>query len=606
MWQKEESVGNPTNVQHGGISQTVCAHHGANDVSMESTAEVFGSGYLQPELGVASTPLAMMPMEGITFPTFCGGASSQDDNMGDSAPEDAKIFQEEPQHGDRTSLDFVLQNLQCRLGNPRNRCFANAPFRLWAWAGSFLAGPKMWNLTAAALHAALSDDDVVQITKLPTMKPLWSKFDDSIQDDAAQFLLEMVDLAQPAHVITHHHHVDHRQQVHKRKEFPTHLIFEDRGEPQQFEELISKWANQAEGQILDGRGLWVAQVGRYTLVDNEWTKHHQVLQIPSIFNLPLTLDGQSTKTEQFSLVGLLCHSGTAHKSGHFFAVFVYRGLYWIVDDGSYPRLVLQLQETLKTQIVQVWVWAIPSRLMLPIDIPCGVPMHGPLEPEFEVPPKRRCFAYANVTSLGPHVRQWLLGRERTPIFLAETHLGCQNLPMAEYPWFCCDQPKTDGGFPNNLHFHFIQKQFIDGCGWFAVHWTFENFGLIIMVYFKCGEGLQGATNARLWSGLLTFVTNLATPAIVIGDFNITPEEFMTTSMNTVMQMQVLATGEDTCLTGREIDWALVPNALHPEARIKVDWQVPFKPHGQLTLHLDKRASAHHGETDPTFPTYTET
>ena len=217
--------------------------------------------------------------------------------------------------------------------------------------------------------------------------------------------------------------------------------------------------------------------------------------------------------------------------------------------------------------------------MLPIDIPCDVPMQGQVEPALEAPAKRRCFAgmsfaYANVTSLGPHVRQWLLGRERTPIFLAETHLGTDDHAKT-VQWLSTRgfavlgheaalSPKggTNGGlmvvFPNNLHFHFIQKQIIDGCGWSAVHWMFENFGLIIiMVYFKCGEGLQGATNAHLWSALLTFVSSLATPAIVIGDFNITPEEFMTTSMSTVMQMQVLATGEDTCLTGREIDWALV-------------------------------------------------
>lgn len=198
---------------------------------------------------------------------------------------------------------------------------------------------------------------------------------------------EMLEMAKPGNVITHHHHVDHRQQVHRRKEFPTPLIFEDRGAPQQFEELINKWANQAEGQVLDGRGLWVAQVGRYTLVEKEWAKHHQILRVPSIFNLPLTLDGNTTGTEQFSLVGLLCHSGNAHKSGHFFAVFVYRGLYWIVDDGSYPRPVPRIQESLQGQIVQVW--AIPSELMLPVDIPSDIPLQGQIETTPEVQARRQ-------------------------------------------------------------------------------------------------------------------------------------------------------------------------------------------------------------------------
>ena len=45
---------------------------------------------------------------------------------------------DEGEHAIHSSLDYVLQNLQIRLGNYRNRCFANGPFRFWAWMGSFL------------------------------------------------------------------------------------------------------------------------------------------------------------------------------------------------------------------------------------------------------------------------------------------------------------------------------------------------------------------------------------------------------------------------------------------------------------------------------------
>ena len=68
-------------------------------------------------------------------------------------------------------------------------------------------------------------------------------------------------------------------------------------------------------------------------------------------------------------------------------------------------------------------------------------------------------------------------------------------------------------YPTHLHIHFVQKQLIDGCGWYAVHWTFEKFDLVV-----------------------TFVAGVAKPVIVIGDFNITPEEFMATTMSTVMQV----------------------------------------------------------------------
>ena len=82
-------------------------------------------------------------------------------------------------------------------------------------AASWMA-QKMWNRTTAAVMAALTDDEVVQITDLPTLTKLWTKFDDRVQDDAAQFLSELVALAEPQQVITHCYHVDHRQQVHHR------------------------------------------------------------------------------------------------------------------------------------------------------------------------------------------------------------------------------------------------------------------------------------------------------------------------------------------------------------------------------------------------------
>ena len=111
--------------------------------------------------------------------------------------------------------------------------------------------------------------------------------------------------------------------------------------------------------------------------------------------------------------------------------------------------------------------------------------------------------------------------------------------------------------------------------------------VMVMVYFKCGGGVQGNTNALLCSGLLTFVTGMQKPVIICGDFNITPEEFMTTTMSTIMGVQVVATGEDTCHTGRELDWALVTTYLAADLQVEANWEVPFKPHAQLNLKLDR-------------------
>ena len=155
-----------------------------------------------------------------------------------------------------------------------------------------------------------------------------------------------------------------------------------------------------------------------------WTKHHRPLRAPSIFNLPYTLDGHTTRTSQFSVVGYLCHSGNEHQHGHFYAVFLYRGMSWLVDDGAYPTVISQITETIKQQIVQVW--AVPSELLLPANVP-----HDDLrtvEKKPEPPAKRRrqegvSFEFANVTNMGQQVRQWLISKPRVPIFVVETHLG---------------------------------------------------------------------------------------------------------------------------------------------------------------------------------------
>ena len=199
-------------------------------------------------------------------PSFCGGAGSMGDHEPAQEDESVTLVEDFPSSV-QSPLDYVIQNLQCRTGNYRNRCFANAPFRLWSWAGSFLGGPQLWNRTGAAVIAALKDDGVVNITKLPTLQKLWQTFDEQVQDDASHFLMDLARLACSDKVIKGYYHVDYRQQVHRRESFPIHLLSPWTEQEQELEQLIAEWANTAEGQVADGRGLWVGQIGRYELRD---------------------------------------------------------------------------------------------------------------------------------------------------------------------------------------------------------------------------------------------------------------------------------------------------------------------------------------------------
>ena len=86
----------------------------------------------------------------------------------------------------------------------------------------------------------------IHITQLKTLRPLWEKFDDSVQDDASHFLSELNELSATDQTMVHYYQVDHRQRVHQRKAFPVHLVCPETQGPQEFEELINTWANTAE------------------------------------------------------------------------------------------------------------------------------------------------------------------------------------------------------------------------------------------------------------------------------------------------------------------------------------------------------------------------
>ena len=135
-------------------------------------------------------------------------------------------------------------------------------------------------------------------------------------------------------------------------------------------------------------------------------------------------------------------------------------------------------------------------------------------------------------------------------------------------------------FSANQHVYVLHKQIIDVCGWMAVQWSFQEFQLINHDF--CLHEVWGST-----TGSNPFASGLIQqPTTIMGDFKVTWEELMTTMMGSVTQMTILATGEETCNTGNELDCALVSNMV-ADFSVQVNWEVPFKPHEQLLLRLDQ-------------------
>lgn len=95
-----------------------------------------------------------------------------------------------------------------------------------------------------------------------------------------------------------------------------------------------------------------------------------------------------------------------------------------------------------------------------------------------------------IISMGQSVRQWLGGRTRAPIFMVETHLsGEDHLKMTQ--WFSRFKRGTSGGFmilyPAHMHMRYLQHQVLEGCGWYAVMWEFNNQNIIMIACYSSVE-----------------------------------------------------------------------------------------------------------------------
>lgn len=63
-----------------------------------------------------------------------------------------------------------------------------------------------------AAQAALGEEDAVDITHLASLRPLWSEFDDQVQDDASSFLASLIDVAGTDAIVGTDYHVDYGQE----------------------------------------------------------------------------------------------------------------------------------------------------------------------------------------------------------------------------------------------------------------------------------------------------------------------------------------------------------------------------------------------------------
>ena len=372
------------------------------------------------------------------------------------------------------------------------------------------------------------------------------------------------------------------------------------------EHIVDEWTRQDGGQAFQkNQSILVLQISRFAWIRGAWTKHQQQLHFGDQIELPVSGDGQTTSSETYKIGGLIMHSGADHHSGHYTTIHKFHDINWFADDDAPPSPLTEIHERHRREVVQVW--CVKEQGVQESTTERKKQKAAEQEP---FNPKRRrgenqlYIQMANVTMMGKDVVKWLQSQPTVPIMLVETHMQGEALiqrerMLARQGWKTIsveanqtERGGTNGGFmivhPISCHMHKVKHYTIEGCGWMAVQWQFDNWAIIlILVYFKTGEGIQGQTNAQLWARLTTFTQHLQLPYIVIGDFNVEPGEVAATTIVEHMGGSLLATGQETTLQGSELDWSIVSKNLKPACRLQVQWEVPFKPHGMLVMSIEQ-------------------
>ena len=89
-----------------------------------------------------------------------------------------------------STTECILQNLSMTIGNPSARCYANAPWRAFAWTCALLqeTNTQPWGNLQDAVHESLELAEEIDVRTLPGLQRLWKKRDLNVQGDANHFV----------------------------------------------------------------------------------------------------------------------------------------------------------------------------------------------------------------------------------------------------------------------------------------------------------------------------------------------------------------------------------------------------------------------------------
>ena len=499
----------------------------------------------------------------------------------------------------------IGQALTSRLLNSQNLCFGNSAFRCWSWAGAHAEDPSIaWGRTHQVVRTFLEENEPISLRDLSPLEPLWHHFQQGQQADVGDFVGHLANLANGTFIGGKFYHVTTEGRLDEREQIPLNMICPGGDSPISLDDIVNLWAEEEGGQYLYGTpGGLIIHIQRSLLVEGQWTKHNRPLDLSTTITIPFSEDGINVHSATYRIVSMILHKGQGHQNGHYVAIHAMDNAYWYADDGTFPAPLPQLLDSHRQEIVQVWLVHECSGELVPDTVEA-------LEPSQPKRARRHTetlhFVFANVTSFGRRVQDWVWTKGEHILLFQETHLGQKKMEEAQQyfntrGWKSHGLPAEPTGRGGNTggflilhgtrHLTHVAHSYIqEGNGWMALGLQRQGTTFfLIQLYLRTGETLQSPLNASILGHLLAFLEQIQAPFIVGGDWQNEPEALAATVIQSRFKAQIISPDGSTTLQGSMIDYLLVSQALASCVSLHVDWDVPWKPHCGLMvdLHCDQ-------------------
>ena len=337
-------------------------------------------------------------------------------------------------HGDHptlpTNVYVIGQALTSRLTNPGNLCYGNSAFRCWSWTGAHAEDQIMaWGRTQEAVRHFLASNEPMSLLDLKQLAPIWQHFQEGLQADVGDFVGHLTSFACSTFFGGKFFHVTKEGRLDEREQIPLNMICPDGPTPICLEEIVNLWAEEEGGQYLYGApAVLIIHLQRSVLVQGQWTKHSRPLDISTGISIPFSEDGIHVHSATYKIVSMALRKGQDHEARHYVAIHAMDNAYWYADDEAYTVPLPHLSEVHRQEIAQVWLAYDCSGELVPDAVEAMAPSQAKRAKHHS---ETLHFVFANVTSFGRRVQDWIWTKGEHILMLQETHLGQKKMEEAQ-------------------------------------------------------------------------------------------------------------------------------------------------------------------------------